>query len=133
MPVYEYKCNACGERFSLFYKSYDAYDSATPHCPNCNSARLSRLITNVAIQTPSRDYSGMSSQEMLSVLDSGNSRQVGEMFEQVGGADPRLGAEYHETTQKLLRGESMDKVEKDLQTQKPLDIDTTPNKKTTKS
>jgi putative FmdB family regulatory protein len=133
MPVYEYRCKTCGERFSLFYKSYDDYDAATPECPNCASANLARLITSVAVQTPSRDYSHMSPQEMMSVLDSGDSRQVGEMFQQVGGADPRLGAEYHETTRQLLRGESMDKVEKDLQTRQSSSADETPYKKTTKS
>ena len=76
---------------------------------------LSRLITQVAINKPGRDYSKMSSNEMLSVLESGDSRQVGEMFDQVGGGDPALGKQYHDTTKKLLDGQSLDKVEKDLQ------------------
>ncbi len=114
MPTYDFRCKTCGERFNLLYKTFADYDAATPECPHCNSEELSRLITSVAIQSPTRDYTQMSSKEMLSVFESGDSRQVGEMFDQVGAGDPKLGAQYHETTQKLLKGESMDQVEKDL-------------------
>jgi len=115
MPQYDFRCKNCKTKFALFYKTYSAYDSATPQCPNCGHTDLSRLITSVAINKPGRDYSKMSSNEMLSVLESGDSRQVGEMFEQVGGGDPALGAQYHDTTKKLLDGQSMNKVESDLQ------------------
>lgn len=114
MPAYDYRCKACGQRFTNFYKTYQDYDAARPECPQCGSADVTRLISRVAIPRPSRDFSKMSSDEMLSVLESGDSRQVGEMFDQVGGSDPSLGAEYHEATQRLLRGESMEKVERDL-------------------
>jgi putative FmdB family regulatory protein len=114
MPSYDYRCKQCGTRFSLFYKTYADYDAAERHCPNCNSIELSRLIDRVAVQTPTRDYTRMSSNEMLSVFESGDSRQVGEMFQQVGGSSPELGLQYHEATKKLLSGEKMDKVERDL-------------------
>ena len=114
MPTYDYRCQDCGTRFSLSYKTYADYDQAVPHCPQCESSALSRLITSVRFAKPSRDYSGMSSEEMLSVLDSGDSRQVGEMFQQVGGKSPELGKDFHEATEQLLKGESMDKVEKNL-------------------
>lgn len=117
MPQYDYRCKNCGHRFALFYKTYADYDEATPHCPNCESDTLSRLITSVTLQTPTKDYTRMSSNEMLSVLESGDSRQVGEMFQQVGGSDPALGKDYHDATQKLLKGESVEKVERDIRHQ----------------
>lgn len=114
MPSYEYRCKNCGARFALFFKTYADYDTAAPGCPNCASTDLAELISRVAIQKPGRDYSNMEANEMLSVLESGDSRQVGEMFEQIGAGDPSLGKEYHDATQKLLKGESMEKVERDL-------------------
>ena len=102
MPQYDFRCKNCKETFSVFYKTYADYDDATPQCPNCAHTELSRLITSIAIHKPSRDYAKMSSNEMLSVLESGDSQQVGQMFEQVGGGDPSMGAEYHDTTKKLL-------------------------------
>ncbi|PJF41186.1 MAG: hypothetical protein CUN54_02300 [Phototrophicales bacterium] len=114
MPAYEYRCNNCGRNVSLFYKTYSDYDSATHTCPHCQSTDLTRLISRVAISKPSRDYSKMSSDEMLSVFESGDSRAVGEMMQQITGNDPSLGAEYHEAAERLRKGESMEKVERDL-------------------
>lgn len=114
MPTYDYRCKQCGNRFSLFYKSYAAYDRAERLCPNCQSDDLDRIINRIAVQAPTRDYTRMSSGEMLSVFESGDSRQVGEMFQQVGGSSPELGKEYHDATQRLLKGDSLDKVERDL-------------------
>ncbi|GAB4519494.1 MAG: hypothetical protein OHK0046_28430 [Anaerolineae bacterium] len=115
MPYYEYRCKNCDNRFALFYKTYSDYDEAEPACPRCASNQLARLIGSVAIPKPTRDFGKMSSGEMLSVLESGDSRQVGEMFQQIGGTDPAVGKQYHDATERLLKGESMSKVEKDLQ------------------
>ena len=142
MPTYDYRCEHCEARFSLFYKTYAAYDRAKPECPECSSTSVARVINRIAFKKPARDYSGMSAKEMLSVFESGDSRAVGEMFDQVGGATPELGADYHDATQRLLNGESMDKVEKDLQAKeastpepapKPPAKPTPPPKKDTKS
>lgn len=115
MPAYDFRCKTCGQEFTLFYKTYHAYDHAERTCSNCGSSQLSRVINRIALQTPARDFTKMSAGEMLSVLESGDSRQVGQMFQQVGGSSPELGADFHETTQQLLQGEPMEKVEKTLQ------------------
>jgi putative FmdB family regulatory protein len=119
MPSYDYRCNTCGRTFALFFKSIKAYDPAAPQtCPHCQSTDVARRIRRVAIQKPSRDLSQLSSNEMLSVLDGGNSREVGKMFQQVaetaGGDVGDLGETYNEATRRLLKGESIDSVERDL-------------------
>lgn len=86
MPEYDYRCENCAHRFSVKYKTYAMYDSASLRCPQCQSVDLRRLISQVAIPKSERDYRGMSSREMLSVLESGESSQVDEMFNQVTGA-----------------------------------------------
>ena len=115
MPTYDYRCKACGERFSLVYKTYADYDAATPRCPQCQSADLARIITNVALPKPAHDYTSMSPNDMLSVLESGDSRQVGEMFRQVGGDEAAADPEYREATDRLLKGESIDTVSRDME------------------
>lgn len=116
MPSYDFRCKACGTRFTLNYKTIRDYEDATQTCTTCGSADLSRLIQRVAIARPGRDYTRMSSNEMLSVFESGDSRQVGEMFQQVGGGQlsPETAVPYHDATERLLRGEKMDSVERDL-------------------
>lgn len=115
MPTYEFRCKACQHEFELVYKTTAAYAAATPACPACGATTLSRVIRSVAIEAPTRDYTRMSAAEMLSVFSSGDSKQVGQMFNQVAGTHPALAAEYHEATKRLLNGEPMDKVEKHLQ------------------
>ena len=93
MPQYDFRCKTCHHQFSVTYKTYQIYDAAKPKCPECGTTELSRMISSVAIPQTSRDYRNMSSTEMLSVLESGEKRQVDEMFKQVGGAqDSKSGA-----------------------------------------
>lgn len=86
MPEYDFRCNACAQQFTLRFKTYTMVDEAAPLCPACKSADLKRLISRVAIAKANRDYSAMSSQEMLSVLESGEKGSVDAMFKQVGGS-----------------------------------------------
>ena len=85
MPQYDFRCEACHHRFSLRFKTYALADAAKRNCPACHSHDVTRLISQVAIPRPNRDYGKLSSKEMLSVLESGDSGQVDEMFQQVSG------------------------------------------------
>ena len=89
MPEYDFRCDACAHRFTRRFKTYALYDAASLLCPACESAELTRLISQVAVSKGSRDYRNMSSREMLSVLESGDSGQVDDMFKQVGGGEDR--------------------------------------------
>ena len=88
MPQYDFRCHSCGQSFSLTFKTYAAYDAAEPSCPLCGAEAVSRVINRVSIARVERDYSGMSSQEMLSVLEGGDQKQVDAMFRQVGASAP---------------------------------------------
>jgi len=46
MPIYEYRCNACGRSFAFLYGV--SRDSRDPACPTCQGKNLSRLISRVA-------------------------------------------------------------------------------------
>jgi putative FmdB family regulatory protein len=46
MPIYEYRCNACGRTFAFLYGV--ARDSRDPACPACEGKDLSRLISRIA-------------------------------------------------------------------------------------
>ena len=116
MPSYDYRCNNCGRSFVLFYKSFKDYDpAANPPSPPSQSVDVARRIRRVAIQKPGRDMSQLSSNEMLNVFNTGDSKEIGKMFKQVSDtAGGDLGSTYNEATSRLLKGESMDSVERDL-------------------
>lgn len=118
MPSYDFHCNNCGADLTLFYRTYRAYDDATHTCPHCNCTDLTRVITSVSIgkSRDAHDYTSMNAQQMLSVLESGDSKAVGEMMKQVGEttSDAKLGEDYTNAADKLSSGASMQSVEKDL-------------------
>jgi putative FmdB family regulatory protein len=43
MPIYEYHCGECGERFELFVRS--ATRQAAPTCPKCGSLKVQKAIS----------------------------------------------------------------------------------------
>ena len=46
MPIYEYRCNTCGDRVEALI-----HDGVTPVCPSCEGQDLERLLSLPAIQT----------------------------------------------------------------------------------
>jgi putative FmdB family regulatory protein len=44
MPIYEFECEECGERFEELV----AADAAGVKCPGCGSTRTRRLLSNVS-------------------------------------------------------------------------------------
>ena len=45
MPIYEYRCGACGKRSSALVPSYSSPD---PACPHCGRRELERLVSMFA-------------------------------------------------------------------------------------
>ena len=110
MPYYDYRCNDCHRKVTLFYKTYAAYDAATHTCPRCGGANLTRLISRVAIaRSEEARFSALEEDAALADLDENDpvalgrlmrkmSREVGEELpdefdEVVGRLDP--GRHYH--------------------------------------
>jgi putative FmdB family regulatory protein len=49
MPMYDYRCSACGNAFELFVSG-----SAVPTCPHCASTTLERQVSLTAPQGTSQ-------------------------------------------------------------------------------
>lgn len=120
MPAYDFRCNACQRRVQLFYKTYNDYDAASQRghqCPHCGSTNLTRVIGRVAVQRPSRDYSKMDSNEMLSVLEGGDMREVGRMMHQLGQDEALNDPVMSEVASRLMKGDDPERIERDLEAQ----------------
>lgn len=48
MPIYEYRCQDCRRRVSLFFRSFSAIPEE-PACPRCRGTNLTRLMSRVAV------------------------------------------------------------------------------------
>ncbi|QGY40091.1 zinc ribbon domain-containing protein [Pseudodesulfovibrio cashew] len=47
MPIYEYRCRACGAEFEELVFSQDEL----PPCPKCGSTQVEKLMSACAVQT----------------------------------------------------------------------------------
>lgn len=44
MPIFEYRCNDCGKKFEIFFKSMR--ESENVKCPECNSENIGKLFSS---------------------------------------------------------------------------------------
>jgi len=119
MPTYEYRCNDCGRKVTLQYKTYAEYDQTTPTCTHCGSGDLTRLISRVAISrsVTSRLMSGAwdDDDSALSDLENTDPRTLGRVLREMSaevGED--IGPEFDEVVDRLERGESPEDIEANL-------------------
>lgn len=57
MPVYEYKCESCGERFDKLVRSIHQ-DPPEVHCPACQGTEVVRLISAPVVHSGAQDGGG---------------------------------------------------------------------------
>lgn len=116
MPAYEYRCNNCQRVTPFFYKTVAAYETgqAAQRCPHCGGADLTRVIHKVNVAKPSKNYAGMSSNEMLSVFENGDPREVGRMIHEVGGDHALNDPAMADAAKRLMKGDDPAKIERDL-------------------
>jgi putative FmdB family regulatory protein len=56
MPIYEYRCRACGEQFEYLLRS----SSPPARCPACASADLEQLISPSTFHSDSASHANLS-------------------------------------------------------------------------
>lgn len=103
MPVYEFACNACGARTSLFVRSVRSPVAAS--CQRCGSQDLRRLISRVTVLRSA----GGGSLDDLEGLDESDPRSLARWARRLReelGED--AGPEFDEMVQRLERGEPLE-------------------------
>lgn len=56
MPIYEYRCENCGEQVEVLVRSRT---SASPTCPNCGSSLLEKLLSVPYVMKGERRPAGL--------------------------------------------------------------------------
>ena len=106
MPIYEYRCQDCRKRTSVFVRSMGTAVEA--RCEHCASTRLSRLISRVAVGR-SGDALGDIDESMLADVDESDPRSMARfarrMRDQMG---EDLGPDFDEAIEQMEAGELPD-------------------------
>ena len=111
MPIYEYRCHTCRKRTSIFVRSIGA--TVSPRCEHCGSAKLSRLISRVAVARSSGSPDDFD-ESMLAGVDESDPRSMARfarrMRDQMG---EDLGPEFDQAIEQMEAGQLPDEEDED--------------------
>ncbi len=114
MPTYEYRCQDCQRRFSIFM-TFAEYGNKPVACPYCKSERVSRKIGRVRIaRSNESNLENLADPSNLEGLED-DPRELGRMMRQMSqqvGED--LPPEFDEVVGRLEKGQSPEEIERDL-------------------
>ncbi len=116
MPSYDYRCEDCQRKVVLTFRTYAEYDTAPKVCPRCNGARLTRLISRVAIAKSEASRFSSEDDSVLDDLADADPATLGRYMRRMGqemGED--MGQEFNEVVERLEHGEDPESIEASLE------------------
>ena len=113
MPIYEYRCNGCGRRVSVFQRSIQNESVAV--CSHCGSHDLARLISRVAVvHSEGSRLDDLASDAALADLDERDPRSLARWARRMGrDMGEELGPEFDEVVERLEAGEMPDDMDEE--------------------
>jgi len=113
VPIYEYRCNGCGRRVSLFQRSIQSEAAAV--CPQCSSRDLVRLISRVAVvRSEGGRLDDLASDAGMADLDERDPRSLARWARRMGREmGEELGPDFDEVVERLESGEMPDDVDEE--------------------
>jgi putative FmdB family regulatory protein len=111
VPIYEYRCNGCGRRVSVFQRSIQGESAAV--CPRCGGHDLARLISRVAVvRSEGSRLDDLASDAALADLDERDPRSLARWARRMGrDMGEELGPEFDEVVERLEAGEMPDDMD----------------------
>lgn len=115
MPIYEYRCANCRRRVSLFFRSFDAIP-AEPVCPRCGAARLSRIMSRVAVlRSEESRMDDLADPSSLSDLDESDPKSLARWMRKMSSeSGEEMPAEFDEVVDRLESGQSPEEIEESM-------------------
>lgn len=114
MPIYEYRCQDCGRRVSVFYRTFSEVEEQKPSCPRCKSANLTRLVSRVrVIRSEESRLEDMA--DFNDLPDENDPKSLGRWMRKMSGEmGEDLGPEFDEVVGRLESGEDPEEIEKSM-------------------
>jgi putative FmdB family regulatory protein len=105
MPIYEYRCRACGRRSQIFFRSFSA--ATEPTCPHCHSTEIARLPSRFAqVRSESGYRDLLSDPSSFGDVNYDDPRSVAEWAKKMGEASgAEMGSEYDQMVEQLQHGD----------------------------
>ena len=105
MPFYEYRCDNCNRRVTIFVRNFS--ESSCVACPNCGSTSLNRLFSSFAVRKPrGSDYDDiLSDSQLVRGLEYNDPRALAEWNKRMSHGDEEITPEYEEVLDRLEAGE----------------------------
>jgi len=83
MPIYEYRCSACGKRFSML--TLRVSEKVEPQCTHCGSVRAQRLMSRFAMpKSDEARLAAASDPSKLRDLDESDPKSIGRWMKRMG-------------------------------------------------
>lgn len=113
MPIYEYRCNDCGRRVTLFWRSFSELEETPPCCSFCGGEDLTRLVSRVAVaRSEESRLEDLADPSSLAGLDENDPKSMARWMRKMSqemGED--LGSEFDEVIDRLESGQSPEDIE----------------------
>ncbi len=118
MPIYEYRCQQCQKRFTIFWRTISEAQGQTPTCPRCGAGDVRRLVSRVRFVRSGSSLLEGDALEDFSDFDENDPKSLGRMMrrmrDELGDEAGDLGPEFDEVVTRLEKGQSPEEIEKAL-------------------
>jgi putative FmdB family regulatory protein len=114
VPVYEYRCQDCKRRVSIFYRSFSDAEEGKPVCPRCEGTNLKRLVSRVRmIRSEEGRLDNLADFDDLP--DENDPKSLGRWMRKMSAEmGEGLGPEFDEVVGRLESGEDPEEIEKSM-------------------
>jgi len=113
LPIYEYRCNDCRRRVTIFWRSFSEIGVTRPSCPRCGSENLTRVVSRVAVvRSEESRLDDLADPSSLAGLDENDPKSMARWMRKMSqemGED--LGPEFGEVIDRLESGQSPEEIE----------------------
>jgi len=113
MPIYEYRCQDCGRRVSILWRSFSEIGTRTPRCSRCGSHNLNRLVSRVSVlHSEEHQLESFADPTKFGDLDEDDPKSIGRWMRKMSremGED--LVGEFNEVVDRLEAGENPEDIE----------------------
>lgn len=119
MPIYEYRCQKCRRRFSIFWRTFSDVDATQVTCKHCGTTNVTRLVSRVrVVRSEDSRMEDMADPSAWGGFDENDPKSMGrfmrKMVNEMGDEAGDLGPEFGEVIDRLEAGQDPDQIEKDI-------------------